>query len=144
MNPLIERLTAKGVEVTEVEDRGQEARQKWLTHFIRPEQPTRLSPYLWEDIGAGTDGCLVGTAANQAFERARKWKAILFFQHSNDVLELDLTQAKPLTRRDLIVETMDYADVYIVDPAYTWTYVISHEADWGPYFLTKSGIRGDD
>lgn len=143
MNPLIERLTAKGVEVTEIEDRGQEARQKWLTHFIRPEQPTRLSPHLWEDIVAGTDGCLVRTAADRAFERVRKWKAILFFQHSNDVLELDLTQAKPFTRRDLIVETMDYADVYIVDPAYTWTYVIPHEADWGPYFLTKFGTKGD-
>lgn len=137
MNPLIERLMAQGVEVTEGEDRGQEARQTWVAHFIRPEQPTRLSPYLWEDIVARTDGCLVGTAADHAFERAGKWKAILFFQHSNDVLELDLTQVKPLTRRDLIVETMDYADVYIVDPAYTWTYVISHEADWGPYFLTN-------
>lgn len=38
---------------------------------------------------------------------------------------------------------MDYADIYIVDPAYTWTYVIPHEADWGPYFLTKLGTKGD-
>ncbi|MFK3986930.1 DUF4275 family protein [Exiguobacterium mexicanum] len=137
MNPLIERLMAKGVEVTEVEDRGQEARQTWVAHFIRPEQPTRLSPYLWEDIVARTDSCLVGTAADHAFERAGKWKAIFFFQHSNDVLELDLTQAKPLTRKDMSVAIMDYADIYIVDPAYTWTYVIPHEADWGPYFLTN-------
>ncbi|UTT43383.1 DUF4275 family protein [Exiguobacterium aurantiacum] len=144
MNPLIERLTSKGVEVTEIGGRGQEARQTWLTHFIRPKQPTRLSPYLWEDIVVGTDGCLVGTAADQAFERAAKWKALLFFQHSDDMLELDLTQAKPLARKDLIAATMDYADIYIVDPAYTWTYVIPHEADWGPYFLTKSGTKGDD
>lgn len=143
MNPLIERLTAKGVEVTEVEDRGEEARQTWVAHFIRPEQRTRLCPYLWEDIGAGADGCLVGTAAEHAFERAGKWKAMLFFQHSNDVLELDLMQAQPLARKELIVETMDYADIYIVDPAYTWTYVIPHEADWGPYFLTKLGTKGD-
>lgn len=137
MNPLIGRLTAKGVEVAEIEDRGQEARQTWVAHFIRPEQPTRLSPYLWEDIVARTDSCLVGTSADHAFERAGKWKAILFFQHSNDVLELDLTQAKPLTRKDMSVAIMDYADIYIVDPAYMWTYVIPHEADWGPYFLTN-------
>ncbi|MCT4777706.1 MULTISPECIES: DUF4275 family protein [Exiguobacterium] len=143
MNPLIERLTAKGVVVTEFEGRGQEARQTWGAHFIRPKQRTRRSPYLWEDIVTGTDGCLVGTVADHAFERAGKWKAILFFQHSDDVLELDLTQAKPLTKRDLIVETMDYADVYIVDPTYTWTYVIPHEADWGPYFLSKFGTKGD-
>lgn len=136
MNPLIERLTAKGVVVTEVEGRGQGARQMWVAHFILPEQQTRRPPYLWEEIVIGTDGCLVGTAADHAFEQAGTWKAMLFFQHSDDVLELDLTQAKLLTRRDLIVETMDYADIYIVDPAYAWTYVIPHEADWGPYFLT--------
>ena len=59
------------------------------------------------------------------------------------MLELDLTKAQPLARKELIVETMDYADIYIVDPAYTWTYVIPHEADWGPYFLTKLGTKGD-
>jgi len=144
MNPLIERLTAKGVGVTKVEDQGQEARQAWGAHFIRPEQRTRRSPYLWEDIVIWTDGCLVGTAADRAFARAGKWKVMLFFQHSNDVLELDLTQAKPITRKDLIVATMDYADVYIVDPAYTWTYVIPHEADWGPYFLSELGTKGED
>lgn len=144
MNPLIEPLTSKGVEVTEIESRGQEARHTWLMNFIRLEQRIRLSPYLWEDIVAWDEGCLVGTAADQAFERAAKWKALLFFQHSNDMLELDLTQAKPLARKDLIAATMDYADVYIVYPAYTWTYVIPHEADWGPYFLTKLKAKGDD
>lgn len=141
MNPLIERLTAKGVGVTEYENQGEQARQTWRRRFISTGQQGRLWPYLWEHLG---NEALCGEEADLAMHRAAKWTCLVFFQHSDDVLELDLTQAKPIARKDLIVATMDYADVYIVDPAYTWTYVIPHQADWGPYFLTKLGIKGDD
>lgn len=141
MNPLIDWLTAKGVVVTEYENRGERARQEWKNRFIPLEQHGHSRPYLWEYLG---NEALCGEEADLAVHRASRWTCLVFFQHSDDVLELDLTQAKPIARKDLIVATMDYADVYIVDPAYTWTYVIPHEADWGPYFLTKLGIKGDD
>lgn len=134
MNRLIDRLTAKGIRVTEYENQGEQTRQKWSQCFLSMEQQGRPRPYLWEHLVGRT---LAGKEADFALHRVAKWTCLVFFQHSNDMLELDLTQAKPLTRRDLIVETMDYADVYIVDPAYAWTYVIPHEADWGPFFLTK-------
>lgn len=144
MNRLIERLIAKGITVTEYEDRGKVARHTWMEHFIPTERQKRNSLFLWEYIVEGTGGCLTGKAAEQALERVGKWRAVLFFQYTDDVLELDLTQAKSLTRKDLTVAAGDYADVYIVDPAYTWTFVVPHEADWGPYFLTKSALKGDD
>lgn len=140
MNPLIDRLTEKGISVTEYENQGEQARQTWSRCFIPIEQQGRPRPHLWEHLVEGT---LAGKEADLALHRVAKWTCIVFFQHSNDVLELDLTQAKPLTRKDLTVTAGDYADVYIVDPAYTWTFVVPHEADWGPYFFTKSGIKGD-
>ena len=39
---------------------------------------------------------------------------------------------------DLLHATGDYSDVYGVDKGFSWTYVISHEEDWGPYFYRKN------
>ncbi|TCI77976.1 DUF4275 family protein [Exiguobacterium sp. SH0S1] len=141
MNPLIERLTAKGVVVTEYENRGEQAREEWKNCFVLIEERSQYRPYLWEYLVEEMDGCLVGKEADVALRHTAKWKCLLFFEHSNDVLELELSQAQTFVRKDLTVAAGDYADVYIVDPAYTWTYVIPHEADWGPYFLIKSTMK---
>lgn len=141
MNPLIARLTAKGIVVKEYENRGGQMRQEWKNRFVSIEERSQYRPYLWEHLVEEMDGCLVGKEADIALRHVLKWKCLLFFEHSNDVLELELSQAQTFVRKDLMAATGDYADVYIIDPAYTWTYVIPHEADWGPYFLTNSTMK---
>lgn len=130
MNPLIDRLTAKGIVVTEYENRGERVRQEWKNRFVSVEQVRRHRPYLWEYLV----GEVEGVEADIALRYVAKWKCVLFFEHSNDVLELETSQGRTFGREDLTVTAGDYADVYVVDLAYTWTYVAPHEADWGPYF----------
>lgn len=58
----------------------------------------------------------------------KKAKCYIFYQHSADVIlveQADVLEAANFTEED---------DVYIVDEAFTWTFVVTHERDYGPYF----------
>ncbi|MCY7776936.1 DUF4275 family protein [Bacillus haynesii] len=52
----------------------------------------------------------------------------MFYQHSDDVYMLE--HAEELTAAE---------DAYITDKHMTWTYVVTHESAYWPYFCNSAG-----
>lgn len=79
---------------------------------------------------------LIRKEAAHAFDRVNKRYCYIFFQESDDVLQVEY--ASSMNAKDLLNVTGEYRDVYVVDKGFNWTYVIPHEEDWGPYFYRKN------
>ena len=74
-------------------------------------------------------------AANEAFNTKQKTKCYVFHQRLPEVLVIE--QAAALTALHFEQEE----DVYIVDEDFTWTYVVTHESDFGPYYGVADDLR---
>ena len=133
---LATNLRKKGIIITEYENKGKVYRNKWIDAFM--EYQNKKLPYhnfLWELIDSNYMDLLEKKEANNAFDRVNKQYCYIFFQKSNDVLQVKFASA--MKARDLFNENGDYSDVYVVDKGFNWTYVIPHEVDYGPYFYRK-------
>lgn len=84
--------------------------------------------YLWHVFSYKRRPHLVQKTASEAFDAKKKTKCYVFYQHLSDVLYIG--QASALKAAHFAQEE----DVYIVDENFTWTYVMTHESDFGPYF----------
>lgn len=129
---LAEFLRNKGITVQEIENGGNIYREKWLEAFTDGQSP---SNFLWEEFPVRTLDYCEGKEANLKFDRMNKPYCILFFQESNDVLQLEF--ADLLKARDLWNEEGDRSDIYVVDKGFNWTYLFPHEQDWGPYYYRR-------
>lgn len=129
---LAEFLRNKGISVQEFENSGNIYREKWLEAFSDGQS---RSNFLWEEIPGRIQDHCEGKDANLKFDRIKKPYCILFFQESNDVLQLEF--ADLLKARDLWNEEGERSDVYVVDKGFNWTYLVPHEQDWGPYYYRR-------
>lgn len=136
MEQLIRQLTFKRVGVTFVESGGRLLRERWRNTFL--DEGRQVRPFLWEQL---LESDVKGTKADDAFNRAKTWKCYLFFESSTDIAILDFSQSKLVKRSDFVVWESEYADLYIVDEHMTWTYVVPHEQEYGPYFIKR--IKGE-
>lgn len=132
---LANNLRKKGIVVTEYEGAGRQYREKWLESFVKKEVSPYWRGFLWELIDYQRSGLLEGKDANQAFNRVNKHYCYIFFQESDDVLEVQF--ASEMRARDLIDTVGEYSDVYVTDKGFNWTYVLAHEPDYGPYFFRR-------
>ncbi|WP_214844696.1 DUF4275 family protein [Exiguobacterium sp. s150] len=132
MDQLIKQLTDKRVDVMFSEEGGKALRERWRNAFL--EDGRQVRPFLWEHL---VGRFLGGAAAEDAFNHAKTWKCYLFFESSPDIVVLNFNQSKKMNRNDFTVRDGEYADVYIVDEHMTWTYVVPHEQEYGPYFIKR-------
>ena len=91
--------------------------------------------YLWHAFSYERTAHFVGIAANTAFDAKKKIKCYVFHQRLPEVLVVE--QSEALKAAYLAQEE----DIYIVDEAFTWTYVVTHEADFGPYYSEVAGLN---
>lgn len=134
---LINVLRKKGIVVNEFENIGINYRKKWINAFSdsQLEQYQNLNEFLWYLFSSEKVDYLVKKEAALAFDKVNKQYCYIFFQESEDVLQVEY--ASSMNAKDLSNVTGEYIDVYVVDKGFNWTYVIPHEEDWGPYFYRK-------
>ncbi|WP_367619295.1 DUF4275 family protein [Planococcus liqunii] len=130
-------LRKKGIIVHEFENAGREFRERWVHAFsdAQFEQHQYLTEFLWYMFSAEKMNCLIRKEAAHSFDKVNKRYCYIFFQESDDVLQVEYASA--MSANDLLNVTGEYCDVYVVDKGFNWTYVIPHEEDWGPYFYRK-------
>ena len=136
---LFDLLKSKNIKVTEIPYWGIYFRNRWEERFVFHLSQLQKEEihlygnryfcgYLWHVFSYDRRPHLYAHEAIQAFNEVKKAKCYIFYQHSADVIlveQADVLEAANFTEED---------DVYIVDEAFTWTFVVTHERDYGPYF----------
>lgn len=84
--------------------------------------------YLWHVFSNKLYAHDVREAAECAFLQTNKQRCYIVFQHSTDVFVVEHGNA---LRPEYFA---DCEDIYIIDEHYRWTYVVTHEEEFGPYF----------
>lgn len=82
----------------------------------------------WHIFSYEKEAALTKSKARQAFNRCKKGKVYLFYQHKEEAF---------LVENSHLLKSSDFdmdSDVYLFDPINRWTYVHTHEAQCGPYF----------
>ncbi|WP_226674964.1 DUF4275 family protein [Mesobacillus jeotgali] len=142
-----DRLKSKKIQVSKTEDFGYDLRLKWEAAFashLSPKEKTQIflhdkggaSGYLWHLFSYEKRKCEKEEQAEPAFEKQYKDTCLIFFQHSDEVWMVK--DASDLKAKDLLMTDGEYADLYIVDRDYKWTFVVTHEKGWiGPFFCRR-------
>lgn len=84
--------------------------------------------YKWHIFSFQKVEALSDSKARQAFNKCKKEKVYVFYQHKDEAFYIE--NAQMLRSADF---DSDY-DIYIFDMVKKWTYVHTHEAQCGPYF----------
>lgn len=90
--------------------------------------------YRWHLFSYEKLAAKTGEDARKALDEKHSQRLHLFWQHNDDAWEMrnafDLTAADV----DAMAEATD-KDLYLFDDEGCWTYVVTHEADLGPYYF---------
>ncbi len=84
--------------------------------------------YKWHIFSFQKVNALSNTKARQAFNRCKKEKVYVFYQHKEEAYYIE---------NPWLLKSSDFDsehDIYIFDITNKWTYVHTHEKDCGPYF----------
>lgn len=84
--------------------------------------------YKWHIFSFQKVTALSNTKARNAFNKCRKEKVFVFYQHKGEAFYIE--NAKQLKSTDFDSDD----DIYIFDMINKWTYVRTHESQCGPYF----------
>lgn len=91
--------------------------------------------YLWHVFSNDKRPHFMQGVANEAFNKKQKTRCYVFHQRLPEVLVIE--QAAALKALHFEQEE----DIYIVDEDFTWTYVVTHESDFGPYYSVADDLR---
>lgn len=137
----IDLLKVKDIIVVEVEAaEARELRNKWESAFANDltrseKNQIHFNEMFWHIFSNEKVSALTDQAARAAFNQQKKQKCFLFYQAKKNAFLLD--NAFTLNDRDIINKLRGFVDVYIVSVDFNWTYVVTHETDFGPYFCKK-------
>ena len=141
------KLKSKKILVRKTDDYGYHLRMQWEEVFashLSPMEKKQIylhsysgaSGYLWHVFSYEKRKCDKEEQADLAFKKQYKDTCLIFFQHSDDVFQVE--RAFDLKAADLLLADGEYADLHVVDQEFTWTYVVTHERGWiGPFFCKK-------
>lgn len=90
--------------------------------------------YLWHVLSYKKRPNVEQTAANNAFDAKKKTKCYVFHQRLSDILVIEDGAA---LKAEYFAQS---EDLYIVDEHYTWTYVVTHACEIGPYYSEAADI----
>lgn len=139
MDQLIKQLTKNKIKFKEFLYYAPYFRKRWEDAFVNhlgEHEKERIylygdrycCGYLWHVFSNDKKPHLMQGAANEAFNTKKKTTCYVFHQRLPQVLVIE--QAAALKALHFEWEE----DVYIVDDDFTWTYVVTHESDYGPYY----------
>ena len=136
----------KELEVIESRGTGVLLRKSWEKAFAghlteKEKEEIFLNQFLWHVCSWGKAVCAIGEEAAALFEKQEKDECTIFYQFVDDAYLLK--NAKELTVSDLPYESrnMDRNDMYVMDANHTWTFIMTHEQQCGPYFL--QAVKGN-
>jgi uncharacterized protein YkuJ len=134
---LMNLFRKKGIEFTELPDKGAELRKKWENRFTdsissSEKKSIYFDQYLWHVFSYEKLSCLKNEEAMKSFNQEPKKTCFVFYQHDNNVFMIN--NADKLKAKDFKNEH----DVYVVDENFNWTFVHTHEEYCGPYFYKVS------
>jgi len=93
--------------------------------------------HMWHIFGCGNEPDAEGDDARRAFDKLSYDEAIIFrggYSVNNKPRIEDVEICTKISSA-----TLDYTgDVYVVDKWFEWTYVNTHEDDFGPYFAYRA------
>ncbi|CRK84738.1 DUF4275 family protein [Neobacillus massiliamazoniensis] len=131
-------LKDKGIRVIELNNKRNDLIKRWGESFVKdiPKNQKRhifYGRFMWHLFSSNVLSCKKKQSARKAFNRIMKDECCIFYQEFTNALLLE--NASGLTSEDIINEYEGYmCDVYVVDKDFTWTYIVTHEEDYGPYF----------
>ncbi|MFS1518814.1 DUF4275 family protein [Bacillus sp. SCS-151] len=124
-----------------VKDHGnaQSLRIDWEVKFTNSvsesmKHDIHFNEFLWHVFSNKLLSCLEGKEAMEAFDEIEKDSCCVFYQSHDFAWKLEC--ANILKAKDF----MNEQDIYVVDSNYKWTYVNTHEREFGPYFYQQSKI----
>ncbi|MDP5277028.1 DUF4275 family protein [Chengkuizengella axinellae] len=133
-----DEMKSKGVIVNYL-DSAEKLKRQWEEKFTsciskNKKDEIYLYQYLWHVFSYELLPHEEKENAIKAFDNEKKNKCYVFYQNQNHItgFPLKLENAEKIKAEDFKGEQ----DLYIVDENFTWTYVQTHEQEWGlgPYF----------
>ncbi|AQQ55070.1 hypothetical protein B0X71_09460 [Planococcus lenghuensis] len=139
----IRTLNAKGIQ-TEILQNGIELQQKWEEVFAGnlskgQKQKILFKICMWHIFSYEKMKHISGQAAEGAFNQLKKGKCFLFFHDAEETIFME--NANSVKAKDLHVHGQ--TELYMVDGNFSWTFVLTHEADLGPYFCKPDNVGGE-
>lgn len=141
------KLKSNKIQVSQTDDYGYSLRKKWEETFAAHLSPLEkkqiylhsdsgASGFLWHVFSYEKRVCEKEEQAELAFDKQYKDMCLIFFQHTDEVWLVE--GASDLKAKDLLLADGEYADLYVVDREFKWTFVVTHEQGWiGPFFCRK-------
>lgn len=117
---------------------GKYLRGQWEEHFASHLSPKKkkeiyLRSYLWHLCSYEETAFLSGEAAVAAFKKQPKGKCTVFFELHDDAYLIE--NAASMSASDLLQASCE--DVYVMDWNGQWTFMKTHEKEFGPYFIER-------
>ena len=132
----------KELKTVEIPKWGSYLRQQWresfASHLSTEEQNAiGMDGFLWHLCSWEKVDCLEKEEAKAVLKKLLKQKCFIFYQFIDEAYLLE--NAKTLTIEELPYDQYyaDYGDIYVVDWEYEWTFMMTHESEYGPYLIQK-------
>jgi hypothetical protein len=127
----LDLLKDKGIRVMELNNKRNELIKRWGESFVK--DIPKNGRFMWHIFNYDGLSCKKGQSAKKAFNRVIKDECYIFYQEFENALLLE--NANSLTSEDIINEYEgNICDVYVVNKDFTWTFIVTHEEDYGPYY----------
>ncbi|PSL41034.1 uncharacterized protein DUF4275 [Planomicrobium soli] len=139
LNKQTTRLQNMNIRFSLVPNNGNELEHRWEEAFAKKlsksqKRKIAFKQCMWNVFSMGKIDCFHGQRAIDAFEMQKKAGCYLICTSSEDAIHLP--KANRLKVKDV---THVGSDLYIVDEHFTWTFVLTHEENCGPYFHKPLG-----
>lgn len=130
----INRLQEKNIHFTRIPDNENELERQWEEAFAKnisqsQKRKMAFAQCMWNVFSWEKIDCLKEQWAVEAFDLQKKTGCYLICTSSEEAIFIP--KANRLKAKDIAHAGSDF---YIVDEYFTWTYVVTHEEDCGPYF----------
>lgn len=129
--------------VVEIPIWGNYLREKWCmtfaSHLSREEkQKIGMDSFLWHLCSWGKTSYLDKENAISAFNNKSKTRCTVFYEFIDEAYLI--RNAKNFTIKDLPYEEnhIFYSDMYVMDWESKWTFIMTHQSDFGPYFIERT------
>jgi hypothetical protein len=135
----------ESLRLIEIPKWGAYLRGKWRESFANRISKDELKAidfdsFLWHLCSWEKVECLEKEEAIEAFQRQIKKKCTIFYQFTDEAFLVE--NARSLTLKDLPYQErhLYYSDLYVLDWENQWTFMITHESDFGigPYFIQNN------
>ena len=106
-------------------------KEKYIKHFFKDltnedRNECYFDQYMWHAFSYKKIEALEGVQAIKAFEEISKNGVYIFFEHNNNVTEVDNISFQELEYNLKKNKDWEY-DCYVVDKHFKWTFVYTHE-----------------